>query len=259
MELRHISLRAEHGAYDDTFFISFFDNSNFVSNFLSRKIRNYHVATDGTYNMICVSVTTGNDSCRLESVNSLSVSIHFSIEEKNRYLKIKNETERFELYLSLLEKGYYIANTMRAIPIETLLTLHDEFRNNNYRNERLFKKKRIKEYGITVTLIHAMTSYDYQLKLFVHNSCEELIGEGCIYKTLPDELLFDKKVRNLAIREGKLIILDFLNHPQFECSLNDLSTGVINPICLDENTKKYMPNETNRDKFERLKWGTQER
>ena len=52
MQLRSIFLRAKYGDFDDEFFIKFVDNANFVANFLSKKIRGYHVTTDGTYNMV---------------------------------------------------------------------------------------------------------------------------------------------------------------------------------------------------------------
>ena len=45
-----------------------------------------------------------------------------------------------------------------------------------------------------------------------------------------------------------------LNHPQFVCSLDDLSRGIVKSVCVNENTKKYLPNEQNAEKFERLKW-----
>lgn len=254
MELRNILLQAEYGIYDDNFFITFHDNVNFISNYLSKRIRSCHIKTDGSYNLLCISLTTSESSSRIESINALSVNLHFSLDDKKRYLQLKDEKERFELYLSLFEKGYRIAEKHKPIPTELLLSLHSEFRKNDYKNERLFKKKQIKEHGIKVELIHSMTSYDYQLMLFVYNLKNNLIGQGCIYKTLPDEILFDKNVRNLLIDDGKLIVSDFLNHPQFVCSLDDLSRGIVKSVCVNENTKKYIPNEQNAEKFERLKW-----
>ena len=254
MELRNILLRAEYGIYDENFFITFHDNVNFISNYMSKRIRSYHIKTDGSYNLLCISLTTGENSSRIESVNALTVYLHFSLEDKKRYLQLKNEKERFEFYLSLLEKGYRIAEKLKPIPIELLIYLHSEFRKNGYKNERLFKKKRIKEYGIKVVLTHCLTSYDYQLKLFIYNMNNELIGQGCIYKTLPDEILFDKNVRHLIVDGKKLIVTDFLDHPQFVCSLDDLSRGIVKSTCVDDNTRKYIPNEHNAEMFERLKW-----
>lgn len=254
MQLRTILLRAKYGDFDDEFFIKFVDNANFVANFLSKRIRGCHVTTDGTYNMVNIQITNSQDSCQIKSVNSLSVEVHVTIEELTKYLKMRKEEERYEFYLSLLEKGYKVATKLKPIPVNTLLALHEEFRKNNYKNERLFKKKQIKEYGIKVMLIHTMTTYDYQLMLYVYNFKNDLLGKGCIYKTLPDEILFDKNVRHLIVEDGKLIVTDFLDQPQFVCQLEDLSKGIVNAVCVDENTKKYIPNDENKEKFERLRW-----
>lgn len=254
MELKHISLRADYGAYDDVFFISFFDNANFISNFISKQIRSYHIKTDGTYNAIAINITTNNCSCKIVSVKTLDVKLQFTMEEKSHYLRIKNEKERFEFYLSLLEAGYRLAETLKPIPRDILLSIHDEFRKNGYKNESLFKKKRLGEYGIKIELTHVLTSYSYNLVLSVYDLDGKLKGKNSIYETLPDEILFNKNVRHLVIDDKKLIVTDFLDHPQFVCDLNDLSKGIVKSVCVDENTKKYIPNENNKDEFERLKW-----
>ena len=254
MQLRSIFLRAKYGDFDDNFFIAFIDNANFVCNFLSKRIRSFHISTDGTYNMINVNITNGPDSCQIKSVNSLYVDIHVTDEEIKSYLNTKRPELRYQYYLLLLEKGYRVAAKLKPIPIDILLSLHDEFQRNGYVNERLFKKKQIKEFGIKVILNHVMTSYDYNLMLYVYNINNVLLGKGCIYRTLPDEILFDKNVRHLVVDDGKLIVTDFLDQPQFVCQLEDLSKGIVNAVCVDEHTKKYMPNEENKEKFERLRW-----
>lgn len=254
MEIRYISLHPNFEDFGDEFSITFHDNANFICNYLAKRIRSYHIKTDGSYNLLWVCLTTGEDRCWTESVNALHTNIHFSMDNMKRYLQMKDKTERYEFYLSLLERGYRVAERLKPIPTDLLLSLHDEFRQNGYKNERLFKKKQIREYGIKVALYHVMTTTDYQLMLYVYNLRNELIGQGCIYKTLPDELIFVKTVRHLMIENGQLIITDFLDHPQFVCQLRDLSKGIVDAICVDESTKEDFPNENNKDKFERLIW-----
>ena len=254
MRLRYISLRAEYGVYDDTFFHVFMDNVRFISNYLSRRIRCFHIETDGTYDMISVSITNSQDSCSLESGNVLAVKIHFDEESLKMYLKMKEEILRFEFYLSILEKGYIIASKHKDIPLNILLDLQQEFRTGNYLNERIFKTRRINDFGIIVELFHCLSSYDYKLKINVYNSKKELIGKGVIFKTLPDETLYDKKVRNLTTDGHDLIVTDFLEKPQFVGSLTDLCKGIVKFECVDEKTKQYIPNDKNKEQFERLKW-----
>lgn len=254
MILRYIALRAEYGLYDDAFFHVFMDNVRFISNYLSRRIRSYHVETDGTFNMLSVSITPLTDSCQLESENVLAVKVYLNKDSMDKYMEMKDEMKRFEFYLSILEKGYIIASRNKNIPLEILLNLHQEFRLGGYRNEKLFKTKLIKEYGIKLKLLHVLSSYDYRLIMYVYNLKNVLIGEGTIYQTLPDEILFDKNVRNLEMDNNNLIVTDFLNHPQFVCSLDDLRKGIVKSECVDEHTREYISNEKNAADFERLKW-----
>lgn len=254
MLLRYIILRADYESYDEDFFNIFMDNVRFVSNYLSNTIRKYKVETDGTFNMISVSITKAPDSCALIPEKILAVKVHLSKESIDDYLNMKDEKKRFEFYLSILERGYAMASSYKSVPYNLLLNLHQEFRKGGYKNEKLFKTKQLKEYGISLKLFHCLSSYDYKLKLFVFNLQKKIIGEGIIYQTFPDEILFDKNVRHLIIDNEKLVISDFLKKPQFVCSLKDLSKGIVKSTCVDKNTMKYIYNEQNSEKFERLKW-----
>lgn len=257
MNYRYIIIYAGSSGYGsgfgEEFDRKFNDNTWFISNYLSLEIRKLHIPSEGPYNMLFCNITKGEDSVKIDSTSSLDVKIHISENEINSYHKY-TEVERFEFYLSLLEKGYRLASKFHDIPIDTFLALHQKFRANGYKNERLFKKKQLRDYKMKIELNHVLTSYNYNLILSVYDLNGKLIGKNSIYKTLPDDILFNKNVRHLVIDDGKLIVTDFLNHPQFVCSLDDLSRGIVKSVCVDENTRKYIPNEQNAEEFERLKW-----
>lgn len=258
MNYRYIILYAGSSGfgsgYGDEFDDKFNYNTWFISNYLSLKIRKMHIPSDGPYNMFYCNITKDKDSVRVLSPSSLNVKIHLDEVEKEKYLLLSSEVERYEFYLSLLERGYRLASTVRTIPIDIFHKLHQEFREGGYKNERLFKKKQLREYGIKLELNHVLTSYSYNLVLSVYNLKGYLIGKNSIYETYPDDIFFNKSVRHLEIEDNKLIVTDFLNHPQFICMLDDLSKGIVKSVCVDENTKKYIPNEDNKEMFERLKW-----
>lgn len=254
MTLRYIILGADYESYEEDFFNKFMDNVRFVSNYITRKIRSCKVETDGTFNMISVYITKASDSCSLKAENVLAVKVHVSENSMINYLKMKDENTRFEYYLSILEKGYSIALNHKNIPQKLLLTIHQEFRQGGYLNEHLFKSMQLKELGIGIKLFHSLSSYDYKLKLIVFNNKKELLGKGVVYQTFPDEILFDKNVKHVVINNENLVVTDFLNKPQFVCNLSDLSNGIIKSKCVDDNTRKYIYNEQNAEKFERLKW-----
>ena len=77
---------------------------------------------------------------------------------------------------------------------------------------------------------------------------------GYIYTTYPDDIFFNKNVRHLLVTDKTLMITDFIDKPQFECQLSDLAAGIIRSVCLDENTRKYIPNDDNKEEFAKLRW-----
>ena len=133
-------------------------------------------------------------------------------------------------------------------------SLHQDFRENGYKNERIFKTKQLKNYGIKVELKHVLTSYSYNLVLSVYDLHGNKIGKNSIFETYPDDIFYNKSVRHLVFENEHLIITVFLNKPQFICNLSDLCKGVIRSVCVDEDTMKYILNEKNVESFERLKW-----
>lgn len=217
-------------------------------------IRRYKIATDGSFNMIFISITKDVDSCNfIVPCKQINVNLHVSEDEIKMYIEM-HETERFEYYLSLFERGYQIAGRYRQIPLQALLYLHDEFRKSGYKVEWLFKKKYISEYGINVLLNCQLSSYDFKLLLSVFDKQKTLIGEGEIFYTYPDSIFFWKTIKTMMISDKKLIILDFLGRPQFECSLKMLSKGIVKPKCLDANTQQYTYSDLTKGKFDNIKW-----
>lgn len=258
MNYRYIILYAGSSGFGSGFGDRFDDKFNyntwFISNYLSLRIRKLHIPSDGPYNMFYCNISKEKDSVRIQSVNALNVKIHVEESEIDRYLNLPTEVERYEFYLSLLERGYQLASTVRSIPIDIFHKLHQEFRGGGYKNERLFKKKQLRDYGIKIELNHVLTSYSYNLFLSVYNLKGELMGRDSIYETFPDDVFFNKNVRHLVIDDNKLIVTDFLDHPQFVCDINDLSKGIIKSVCVNEHTKKYIPNDNNKEKFKKLRW-----
>lgn len=47
------------------------------------------------------------------------------------------------------------------------------------------------------------------------------------FRTYPDELCYDKDFRHMIIKENRIIITDFLDHPFFSISMDKLKEGVL--------------------------------
>lgn len=251
----YLSCRYPDSGFGADFVDKFRYNTWILCNYLSLQVRKLHLPSDGEYNLLSTSITRGESFLEMSpSCKYLKAVVHVSDEEIQSYLSMRDERDRFEFYFSLLERGYRFAAQTHDIPVDEFLKLHQQFRDGGYKNERLFKKKMIRDYGIKVLLEHVLTQYAYHLRLTVTDLKGKYINSGYIYTTYPDDIFFNKNVRKLLVTDKTLMITDFIDKPQFECQLSDLAAGIIRSVCLDENTRKYIPNDDNKEEFAKLRW-----
>jgi hypothetical protein len=221
MNLRYIALHMDFDSgYKDPFRDNFNLNSRFISNYLSTQIRKLKVETDETFNMISVAPSIEIAHVfRIVGEKALQARISFN---KEAYEQM-SEIEKYKYYLQLLEEGYKIFAKHKKIPLEQLLKLHQDFKNNGYRNEWLHKKKKFKEQGIEVTLNCFFTSFDFHLVMSVSDirSKMELIS-GTVIRTLPDEVCFAHFFKDVIIENDKLSITEFQDRPKFIFNLTDV-------------------------------------
>ena len=232
-KIRQIYLDAFNatGLLIDTYRFDF--NVRFICNYITKEVRKLNLSGDGTYKTISVRLRNTPSSCKLtygtDFLDVLSISLYISEQDQITYNHTTDLTERYEFCLKLLERGYVFASQFKDIPVKALLDLHDNFRENNYRNEWLWKKKLIRNYGIYVFFKCYFTTFDFRLELEVYDKKQSmLLTKGIVLHTGPDELFYYKEFRTLEIREDKLIIKDFLDKDNFEFDLNQLSKGIFN-------------------------------
>ena len=220
MNLRYIAitLNSETG-YDIDYRYEFKLHTRFISNYLSKEIRKYKFETDGTFNMISVEPTPNKlEECKVVPVDALKVGVPF---DKKHYEQIKG-TADCEYYLKLLEEGFRKASKCKDVPLDTLLKLIDEFRENECVNEWQHKKKRFKKQDIEVVLDCYFTTLDFRLVATINKfSTKEELCSGVVIRTEPDEVLFDKMFKNILIDEKNIIITDASESPRILINLKD--------------------------------------
>ena len=204
----------------------FFEGTRFVSNYITRAVRKMKITTYGPYNMLYVIVDKIDSVEFFEITKTLIVHISVAEEEILSFLKMNSKEEKAEWYLSLLERGYRLAAQETIIPVDKLLSVHQAFRRNNYRNEWVFKKMRLPEYDLNIVLKGILSPVDFELKIEAFNlNRTQVILNGTITSTPPDELCFNKLFRRVQIEQGNLIIYDFIDLPQFSIDLLSLTKG----------------------------------
>lgn len=224
MKLRYIALFMDtDSGYKDPFRDNFNLNSRFISNYLSIQVRKLKFETDGTFHMLGVSPSLDiKHVCRIVGEKALQARISFN---KEVYVQM-SEIEKHEYYLQLLEEGYKVCIKHKKIPLEQLLKLHQDFRNNGYKNEWLHKKKKFKEQGIEVSMNCFFTSIDFQLIMSVFDIKNKIeLVSGTVIRTLPNEVCFDSLFKDVIIENDELLITEYQDRPKFKFHLSDILNG----------------------------------
>ena len=137
-------------------------------------------------------------SIRIWDSDVINCKLFLSPEEIDKLNKMKRLEDRYEYYFSFLERGYRFVSESIPLPVDSILGLHDQFRKGGYRNEWLFKKKMIREYGLYVFLKCYFTTFDFHLELEAYDLKKtHLIAKDIIFRSFPGELCYDKDFRSI--------------------------------------------------------------
>lgn len=225
-------------------------NTYFISDFLSIEIRKLKIETIGFNMLYLILCKDPLEYIRFNDITaSIRIFVPFSQSKMESLMRVTNFIERIETYLWVYEQGYKIANHYYDIQVDKLLLLHQKFRERGYKHEWLFKKKIIREYGIYIFFKCYLTSIDFRLELEVYNTKQTiLITKGVVFQTAPDRICFGKEFNKGIKLEGNIMyLLDFLEKPNFEFNLEQLSRGKFNV--------KYKQNLFDwRDTLDKINW-----
>lgn len=183
-------------------------------------------------------------------------TLMLSISDMQRLHNMTDLEDRYEFYLAYLERGYKEVLTHVNIPFYQLLALHEQFRAGGYRNEWLFKKKMIREYGLYVFLKCYFTTFDFHLDLEAYDLKQtRLIAKDTIFRSFPDELCFSKDFRSIRVEGSKLQILNFLGDSEMEVDLDALAQGLVTVDYIDGNFLNWEESsESTKKGIERITW-----
>lgn len=241
MKLRYVAIHMDFDSEINELFREKFNlQTRFINNFLSKEIRKIKLELGNDINMISVVPSKNiTNICRMVGDKALQVRIPF---EEDRFNE-SSMNKLFIYYLQLLEKAYDICSTHLGISLEPLIELHKKFRDNNFENKWIHKKKRFKKYGLEA-ILNCSFEYDFfrlQLKINSIKDSKELVL-GTVIKTLPDEVHFVKLFKDIIIENDYLIITEFQDSPKFKFLLSDIISGNFKFQILD-NGLKYLPLE----------------
>jgi hypothetical protein len=142
-------------------------------------------------------------ACYVNSSNALIVEIPFYVDE---YCSIAKE-DLPEYFINLLSIGFDKGSKEFYLPIDDLSTAIKLFRNTAYKNEWVYVEKNFKSIGLKCRLLCAF-GINYFSLTFEATRGRELVFSQEILRTIPDEITFSHRFKEIKFENGQLIVVD---------------------------------------------------
>ncbi len=107
------------------------------------------------------------------------------------------------------------------VPFFELSSLIDRFRNGGYKNEWIFKKKKLGDVQLQCSLNCELSRDNFSLFLCVDRRGVTIFQEK-ILETKPDELIFSHKFKDMKVQDNKIVVLDAFENSIFELPIDGL-------------------------------------
>jgi hypothetical protein len=181
----------------------FRDQTRYICNFLQRHLKSSDLEVNG-FNKICIVCKSApRDACYVNSSNALIVEIPFCVDE---YCSTAEENLP-EYFIGLLNIGFEKGSKEFHLPIDDLNTAIQLFRNAAYENEWVYFEKYFKFIGLKCRLLCALRMSYFSLT-FEATRGRELVFSQEILRTIPDEIVFMHRFKEVKFANGQLIVID---------------------------------------------------
>lgn len=198
---------------------------------------------DAPIKMLSVDIVNDQEGARLIAVDALDIKVRINECELVSFFQTEDLRTRSEMCLSLLERGYQIANREHNIPIDALMSLHSQFRIGGYKNEWLFKRFQIKEKRMDIALICSFTSYDFSLNLeCIDKDTGQLLASGPVFKTAPHEVYYDGFLNAVSVTDKDIVLDYFTGDPGIVITIEHLKKGIIDVSYLNDRVRRVVNN-----------------
>lgn len=236
MNLYYIHLGLDYYDYierDNELRYEFQKHTDFIGDYFSKAIRKYKYKTDGTYKMISVSPTEFEiKPTKLQGFGDV-IGVNLSF-DRNRYEQIKG-TSDCSYYLELLEEGFKKASEFKEIPLETLLSIVKEFKDNGCKNEWLHKKKRFKEEDLEIFLICEFTTNYFQLVITINQlSTKKELVSGVLIRTEVGVSIHEGMYKDVLIKNDEILITDKSDSPRVRINKTKVFEGVLDYVVMGD-------------------------
>ena len=238
MILYYFNLGLEYDKYiknENELRYDFLLRTRFISNYFSKKLRRLRFKTDGSFNMVTISLH--EDKIKKPTIvptDVLNLQLPF---DRNRYLRIRG-TSDFSYYLGLLELGFKKASKFKQLPVNEFNIILNEFIDSDCRNELMTIKKKFKSDDLEIILKCEITTNHFQViaKINKLTTKEELVC-GIIITTEPYEVVFDGLINDINI-DKNIVVKNKFDKTIIEINKQDVFNRILNYKIIGDNNEK---------------------
>jgi len=204
MILKEVYLYPDLTEYSDEIIHPFRDQSRSVCNFLERHLSAEKFETVGFKKICFVGTKHTMQEVYVNSSGALIVPVTM---DEVAYKNCVTADELNEFFISLLLNGLATAIKHIALPVALFKDTLDEFRRNHFKNEWVFKSKKIKNPACTCVLECRLTIDFFLLsfKVVKSNTC---VLDKEILRTAPDEVVFLPYLKDIKEENGRIKVID---------------------------------------------------
>ena len=210
MLLRHLSIYLRTDAYPRELGVPFGFRTRCLCNFVERRLRKLGFRADGFNHLAIEGTPTPLADCPIVSENSALATVGF---DSHQYEKLAPE-EWHEFFISMLLEGMKKCSRHHELPVSEIEAAIDEFRQGGYRNEWVHQKKSLRSVGLVASLLCRMDPENFVLTLKLERG-GEVVFEEPILKTLPDEIIFAHRFKEVVVEDETVVVRDKFGKPTF--------------------------------------------
>ncbi|WP_369934110.1 hypothetical protein [Xanthomonas tesorieronis] len=200
MLLKEIYLYPDLAEYGDDVVHPFRDQSRSLCNFLERGLGAEKFVAAGFKRICIVGKRRPADEAQVNSSGALCVDVALDVD---LYRRCATPEELNEFFIALLLDGLEKTAGHTALPSARLRQAIADFRRGGYRNEWIFKDRKIARTDYRCALACELTTGYFQLHFRVRRK-DALILDTPIVRTAPDEVVFLPYLKDIKHANGKI-------------------------------------------------------
>ena len=216
MKLTGIFLYPDLGEFKSDAALSFRNQTRFVCHYVQQFLAARKIETDGFNRLCIVGRRVASGASVRNSSNVLVVEVPFDIAEYEK----TPEDDLPEYVIAVLTAGFIKGGKDVHLPLELFQQAIASFRQAGYRNNWVNARKMFRSTGVSCQLLCELDRSAFQLILEVQRGGEQIFSQE-ILRTLPDEVAYAHRFKDVVLEGHTLIVRDKFGKSLFALSLQE--------------------------------------